>query len=84
MLPREGIDGAVYDSILRAPFDVRKELLGNIVVSGGPSMFPGLGERLQMHIVNLAPTTMNVCCFHFLLPFFLSCVLAFLLIITHS
>jgi len=32
----------------------------NIVLSGGTSMFPGLAERIEKEITNLAPTKMKV------------------------
>ena len=40
--------------------DVRKELYGNIVMSGGTTMFPGIAERMQKEITALAPSSMKV------------------------
>merc|ERR1711998_250786 len=35
--------------------DVRKDLLGNVVMSGGTTMFPNMPERLQSEIQGLVP-----------------------------
>jgi actin len=56
----EGIDQAIIDSIMKCDIDVRKELYGNIGLSGGSTMFPGFSERLHREIEGLAPSTMTV------------------------
>ena len=56
----DGIDKTTYDSILECDIDVRKDLYGNIILSGGTTMFEGIGERLYKEIQNLAPSTMKV------------------------
>jgi actin len=45
---------------MKCDVDVRKDLYGNIVLSGGTTMFTGIAERLSKEIVNLAPSTMKV------------------------
>jgi actin beta/gamma 1 len=55
-----GIHEASYNSIMKCDIDIRKDLYANIVLSGGTTMFPGLAERIQKEIVNLAPSTMKV------------------------
>ncbi|KAH0794196.1 actin [Histomonas meleagridis] len=40
--------------------DVRKDLFGNILLSGGNTMFEGLAERIENEMLNLAPTTMKI------------------------
>jgi actin-related protein len=55
-----GVHEATYESIRKCDIDIQKELFGNIVVSGGSSLFPGFVNRLQKEIVNLAPSTMKV------------------------
>ncbi|KAH3758657.1 Actin subfamily protein [Pelomyxa schiedti] len=40
--------------------DIRKDLYGNIVLSGGTSMFPGIADRMQKEMTTLAPTTMKI------------------------
>ena len=49
----EGIHYLAYDSVERCEMDIRKELMGDIVLSGGSTMFPGMAERLQGEISRL-------------------------------
>ena len=37
-----------------------EKLYGNIVMSGGTTMFPGIAERMQKEITALAPSSMKV------------------------
>ncbi|CAK9037137.1 unnamed protein product [Durusdinium trenchii] len=50
-----GVAGMVWDSISRCEVDIRKTLLGNVVLSGGCTMFPGFSERLTKELKNYAP-----------------------------
>ena len=59
-LESAGIDQTTYNSIMKCDVDVRKELYGNIVMSGGTTMFPGIAERMQKEITALAPSSMKV------------------------
>jgi actin, other eukaryote len=49
-----------YDSILKCDIDIRKDLYGNVVLSGGTTMLPGIAERLQKELTALAPSTSRV------------------------
>jgi len=49
-----------YNSIMKCDVDIRKDMYSNIVLSGGSTMFPGIADRMQKEIVNLAPGTMKV------------------------
>ncbi len=40
--------------------DIRKDLYGNIVLSGGTSMFPGMADRMSKEITHLAPSSMKI------------------------
>ena len=55
-----GIQGAVVNSILKCDMEMRKCLYGNVVLSGGSTMFPGFAERLRKEIIALAPASMNI------------------------
>ncbi len=55
-----GIHTALYDSIMKCDVDIRKDLYGNIVLSGGSTMFPGIADRVQKEITALAPSTMKI------------------------
>jgi len=60
MLFKLHFDGMESDSIMKCDIDVRRELYGNIVLSGGTATFPGMGERLNKEIGALAPASMKV------------------------
>jgi len=45
---------------MKCDIDIRKDLYGNIVLSGGSTMFPGIADRMQVEILNLAPCTMKI------------------------
>jgi actin len=55
-----GIHEMIQKSIMKSNEDIRKDLYGNILLSGGSTMFEGIGERLNKEIVGLAPSTMEV------------------------
>lgn len=55
-----GIHRTTYNSIMKCDVDIRKELYYNIVLSGGNTMFPGIGNRLQREIAMLAPASMTI------------------------
>lgn len=45
---------------MKCDVDVRKDLYGNIVLSGGTTMFPGIAERLSKEVIKLAPSSMKI------------------------
>merc|ERR1712217_300006 len=47
-------------SIMKCDVDIRKDLYGNIVLSGGTTMFEGIADRMQKEIVALAPPSMKI------------------------
>jgi len=55
-----GIHMTTYNSIMKCDVDIRKELYGNIVLSGGTTMFPNIGERITKEITTLAPSSMKI------------------------
>ena len=59
-LEQAGIHQATYDSIMKCDVDIRKDLYGNTVLSGGTTMFDGIDARMQKEITALAPPTMTV------------------------
>jgi len=56
----EGVHVLTYNSIMKCDIDIRKDLYGNVVMSGGSTMFPGIAERMSKEIVAKAPTSMTV------------------------
>ncbi len=49
-----------YNSIYKCDLDIRRDLYGNIVLSGGTTMFPGIADRMQKELTALAPSSMKV------------------------
>jgi len=49
-----------YNSIYKCDLDIRHDLFGNVVLSGGSTMFPGIGDRVQREMTLLAPENMRV------------------------
>jgi actin len=55
-----GIHETTYNSIMKCDVDIRKDLYGNTVLSGGSTMFPGIADRLSKELTALAPASMKV------------------------
>ena len=55
-----GIHETTYNSIMKCDVDIRKDLYGNVVLSGGTTMFNGIAERMQKELTALAPSTMKI------------------------
>jgi len=56
----EGIHKLTFESIMKCDVDIRRDLYGNVVMSGGSTMFKGIAERMQKELVALAPSSMTV------------------------
>ncbi|XP_038719377.1 actin-2-like isoform X2 [Tripterygium wilfordii] len=52
-----GIHEATYNSIMKCDVDTRKDLFGNIVLSGGSTLFPGIADRMSKEIKTAVLTT---------------------------
>jgi len=59
-LEAAGIHETTYSSIMKCDVDIRKDLYGNIVMSGGTTMYPGIADRMQKEITALAPSSMKI------------------------
>lgn len=55
-----GIHETCYNCIMKCDVDIRKDLYGNIVLSGGTTMFPGIADRMTKEITALAPNSMKI------------------------
>jgi len=55
-----GIHDTTFQSIMKCDVDIRRDLYSNIVLSGGTTMFPGIGERMAKEMTALAPSTMKI------------------------
>jgi len=56
----DGIHMITFDAIMKSDLDIRKDLYQNVVLSGGTTMFEGIGERMTQEITTLAPSAMTV------------------------
>jgi len=56
----KGIHETTFDSIMKCDVDIRKDLYGNVVLSGGTTMFNGIAERMNKELVALAPPSMKI------------------------
>ena len=56
----DGIHNIIFNSIMKCDMKNRKDLYGNVVLSGGSTMFPGIAERMNKELVALAPSTMKI------------------------
>jgi len=59
-MEQQGIHRLTFDSIMKCDVDIRKDLYGNIVMSGGSTMFPKIDERLKKEVEALAPASMTI------------------------
>ncbi|RSL57240.1 Actin, gamma [Fusarium sp. AF-6] len=55
-----GIHTTVFNAIMKSDVDIRKDLYGNIIMSGGTTMYPGIADRMSKEIVGFAPSSMKV------------------------
>merc|ERR1712173_81575 len=59
-LEQEGIHKLTFSSIMKCDVDIRKDLYGNVVMSGGTTMYQGHPERVQKEVKALAPDSMTI------------------------
>jgi actin-related protein len=53
----EGVHKYCYDSVMKCDNEVRKDLFQNILLSGGSTLFDGMGHRMWKQIHEMAPST---------------------------
>ncbi|KAH0476702.1 MAG: uncharacterized protein KVP18_003794 [Porospora cf. gigantea A] len=56
----KGLHILTFNSIMKCDMDIRRSLYGNIVLSGGTTMYEGIGERMTKEVSSLAPSSMSV------------------------
>jgi len=56
----DGAHEAIYESIMNCSEDIRKDLYNNIVLSGGNTMFEGIGDRMTKEMRTLAPPSTKI------------------------
>merc|ERR1711972_311990 len=55
-----GIHDLTFESIRKCDADIRNDLYSNVMLSGGSTMFAGIGERMTKELTALAPSTMKI------------------------
>ena len=55
-----GLHETAFTSITKCDIDIRRELYGNVVLSGGTTMYPGIGERLTKELTSKAPPSIKI------------------------
>jgi actin-related protein len=55
-----GLHECVFKTVMKCDIDTRRDLLGNVVLSGGTTMFPGFPERLSKELSNMVSAGMKV------------------------
>ncbi|GJR45728.1 actin-104 [Tanacetum coccineum] len=55
-----GLHEMTYESIIRCDMDNRKDLYGNIVLSGGNTLLPNFADRVSKEITALAPSGVKI------------------------
>ncbi|KXS11405.1 Actin/actin-like protein, partial [Gonapodya prolifera JEL478] len=55
-----GIHELTYNSIMKCDVDIRKDLYANVVLSGGSTMFPGIGAGSHAARARRAPSSMKI------------------------
>ncbi|KAJ7081884.1 actin 2 [Mycena belliarum] len=59
-LEAAGIHETTVNSILKCDLDIRRDLYGNVVLSGGSTMFPGIADRMQKELTSMAPSSIRI------------------------
>ncbi|KAF0973921.1 hypothetical protein FDP41_007308 [Naegleria fowleri] len=55
-----GLHETIFNSIGKCDLDIRKDLYGHVVLSGGSTMFQGIAERLKQELTQLARVSMRI------------------------
>lgn len=56
----KGIHYTTFDSIMKCDVDIRRELYANVVLSGGTTMYEGIGDRMTKELTKLVPSSMAI------------------------
>ncbi|MED6284732.1 hypothetical protein CHARACLAT_021991, partial [Characodon lateralis] len=56
----QGIHETTFSSIRKCDVDIRCSLFANIVLSGGTTMFPGIADRMQKEMTDMASKSMKI------------------------
>ncbi|MBD3228512.1 MAG: actin, cytoplasmic 2 [Candidatus Lokiarchaeota archaeon] len=54
------IDETIVNTVQKCEIDLRRELYGNIILSGGSTMYKGLKERISKEIAEMIPSNVGI------------------------
>ena len=55
-----GVHETANTTVQKCDIDIRRSLYENVILSGGTTMYPGIGERLQKEMLSLVPSDVKV------------------------
>ncbi|KAK8815036.1 actin [Blastocystis sp. ATCC 50177/Nand II] len=55
-----GVHETAFATISKCDVDIRRSMYENIILSGGSTMYPGIGERLQKELLSMVPADVKV------------------------
>ena len=55
-----GMHAMAFSSITECDIDIRRDLYNNVILSGGSTLYPGLPDRLERELDQLAPQSGQV------------------------
>ena len=56
----KGYHQIILDSINKCDIDLRKEMLSNIIITGGNTLIPGFVDIIQRKLTDIAPQVNNL------------------------
>lgn len=56
----DGVHAMVAETIHSLPIDLKREMYGNIVLSGGTTLLPGFAQRMQHELARKLPSSANI------------------------
>lgn len=56
----QGLPGLIMEAIDKCDVDVKKEMLGGILLTGGNSAFRNMKERLEKELADITPSALKV------------------------
>jgi actin-related protein len=57
-----GLHEKIFQSINKCDIDIRRELYGNTVLSGGTTMYSGMSERIEKELKSIVPAGVQIRC----------------------
>ncbi|XP_033744356.1 actin-like [Pecten maximus] len=55
-----GIHELLHNSVMSCDIDIRRDMYGHVVLSGGSTMFPGIADRFKKEMDAIVPNSMKV------------------------